>query len=106
MEGWRDGGREGGSKKEEKDVIKNKTYADTYPFTLPPSFPPSLPPLQNADLESLWKEGVEGKDLDMDSFWDHVQSVAGEYDARAKGKEGARERGREIGRKCQAREAK
>jgi len=54
----------------------------------------------------LWKEGVEGKDLDMDSFWDHVQSVAGEYDARAKGKKGVREAGREIGRKCQAREAK
>ncbi|KAM3571920.1 hypothetical protein VYU27_006049 [Nannochloropsis oceanica] len=35
---------------------------------------------KNADLESLWKEGAEGKDLDMDAFWDHVQSVAGEYD--------------------------
>jgi hypothetical protein len=42
----------------------------------------------------LWKEGVEEKDLDMDSFWDHVQSVAGEYDdARAKGKKGGREGG-------------
>jgi len=58
-----------------------------------PTFPIALPPFfsKNADLESLWKEGAEGKDLDMDAFWDHVQSVAGEYDnAMAKGEEAGR----------------
>lgn len=68
-------------------MINTETaVADDASSTLPPSLPSFFS--KNTDLESLWKEGVEGKDLDMDSFWDHVQSVAGEYDnARAKGEE-------------------
>lgn len=30
--------------------------------------------MQNIDLESLWRaQQEEGKELDMDAFWDHVQ---------------------------------
>ena len=35
---------------------------------------------QNIDLESLWRaQAEEGKDLDMDAFWDHVQAGFGWY---------------------------
>jgi hypothetical protein len=48
---------------------------------------------------ALWQEGEEGKELDLDAFWDHVQSVAGEYDAKGRegGRGGRREGGREEG---------
>lgn len=36
--------------------------------------PQTLNPTQNIDLESMWRaQQEEGKELDMDAFWDHVQ---------------------------------
>jgi hypothetical protein len=48
------------------------SHSDTHIRTYAP--PTINDPEQNIDLESLWRaQQEEGKELDMDAFWDHVQ---------------------------------